>query len=193
MFMKRSFAMLGLVVLAGAAAAGYGLSRAERLEQVRERGAEVMPFSLDRTVHSFVEAEDGGVQTVVVRDSVDSTDVALIRGHLRKIAVEFEQGRFEDPATVHGSDMAGLRTLSANPRKFTVTYEDTAGGAQITYRSSYPAIVEALHQWFAAQLADHGSDATSHDISGVTAEMWRLHHPGETVPDWVGDGTDASP
>jgi hypothetical protein len=41
---------------------------------------------------------------------------------------------------------------------------DTAlsNGAQIRYSTKDPALVMALHQWFAAQRADHGHHAVQH-------------------------------
>ena len=40
-----------------------------------------------------------------------------------------------------------------------VRYGDIANGAKIVFRSTDVPIVSALHQWFAAQVNDHGSHA----------------------------------
>ena len=61
---------------------------AARQAQVREKGAEVMPFSLDRTVHTFDKTPAGGVQRVRTRgDAVEQLE--RIRMHLRQIARSF--------------------------------------------------------------------------------------------------------
>ena len=41
------------------------------------------------------------------------------------------------------------------------TYEPVPDGARLRFSSRAPALVAALHRWFAAQLSDHGADATT--------------------------------
>ena len=43
-----------------------------------------------------------------------------------------------------------------------VTYSELPDGAQIRYTTGDPAIIAALHAWFAAQLSDHGGHAMEH-------------------------------
>ena len=132
---------------------------ASRQEEVAARGAEVMPFDLDATVHTFTETTTGGVQTVTVRDAGDDAEVAAIRGHLADEADRFRQGDFSDPAAIHGTDMPGLAELEAGHEAITVTYDERPDGARITYRTDDPELVDAIHRWFDAQLADHGDHA----------------------------------
>lgn len=120
-----------------------------------------MPFDLDATTHVFEKLEDGGRQTVVADDD-DPEQVALIRAHLSEEAERFARGDFHDPAMIHGDDMAGLHALMAGHERVTVTYGDVERGAEIRYRSEDPALVEAVHQWFDAQLRDHGEHARAH-------------------------------
>jgi TusA-related sulfurtransferase len=42
-----------------------------------------------------------------------------------------------------------------------VEYREVERGAEITYVSDDPALVEAIHEWFDAQLRDHGRHAVS--------------------------------
>ena len=55
--------------------------------------------------------------------------------------------------------MPGLRKLEENYAAIEVTFELTADRARISYRSTDPEVVEALHDWFEAQVNDHGSHA----------------------------------
>lgn len=134
---------------------------AQREDEVREKGAEVMPFSLDQTLHTFDKTDSGGVQRVRVRDAAPD-QVAMIRSHLRAIAQAFAQRDFSAPAHIHGAGMPGMAQMkAAKPDELTVTYHDLDDGAELDYVSHSPAIIAAVHRWFDAQLADHGRDATT--------------------------------
>jgi hypothetical protein len=58
--------------------------------------------------------------------------------------------------------MPGLAQLKAGAAKIYVRYSALPDGAQIRYQAKDPKLVTALHQWFSAQLSDHGSHATHH-------------------------------
>jgi hypothetical protein len=180
---KAVFASASLVLVLSPLMAGCSEQQAseQRQQVVREKGADVMPFDLDATRHNFVKSETGGVQSVLSRDSSDLTQVTAVRAHLREISAAFAAGNFTDPVTIHGADMPGIATLVANAGKVSVEYADVADGGQITYSSSDPIIVNALHDWFDAQLNDHGHDATGAP-AGVTEEMWKAHHPDLPYP-----------
>jgi len=155
----------------------------QRQAEVREAGTGVMPFDLDRTRHSFVKTEDGGVQTVIALDPVDRDEVRSIREHLAEISGEFSAGNFDDPSAVHGTGMPGLDQLTRSVGRLEVAYRDVDGGGQITYRTADDDLVRSLHEWFDAQLSDHGADATSTPVGhAVTEEMWQAHHPGVPYP-----------
>jgi hypothetical protein len=184
---RRPVGLLGPVFLAVAAlSAGCGAddNASNRQSQVREAGAAVMPFDLDETKHSFVKTSDGGVQTVVALDSQDTEQVGLVREHLADIRTEFAEGRFDDPNTIHGPDMPGIAELAAGAGRLDISYRDVGGGGEITYRTDDAALVGALHDWFDAQVSDHGHDATTEPFDHtMTEEMWRQHHPGQPYPD----------
>jgi hypothetical protein len=133
---------------------------AGRQAEVAERGASVMPFDLERTTHRFAKQADGGVQTVVADDPTDATQISLVREHLRREAEEFRLGRFDDPARIHGDDMPGLAALRTGVGRIDVAYADTPDGGRITYSTAETGLVTALHDWFDAQVGDHGSHAT---------------------------------
>lgn len=109
-------------------------------------------------MHMFEPTASGGIQTVMSKDG-DATQVRLIRQHLKNEAAEFQAGRFDDPATLHGRNMPGLQTLRYSAKRMRVTYQTTEAGAQIMYVSRDPRVITALHQWFKAQVSDHGSHA----------------------------------
>ncbi|GIE97183.1 hypothetical protein [Paractinoplanes rishiriensis] len=150
-------AAVWLAVVAVALGPLAGGCTGDRQAEVAERGRSVMPFDLDRTTHRFTKNPGGGEQTVV---SGEPGQIALIRQHLRQEAERFRAGDFADPAAIHGDAMPGLAALRASAGRITVTYADTPDGARITYATTDPALEQALHQWFDAQVSDHGRHAT---------------------------------
>lgn len=144
---------------------------AQRQAQVRRLGADVMPFDLSATTHIFTQTSDGGVQQVVAKQAGDAAQVALVRQHLKAIRSQFLQGDFSGPAHIHGMQMPGLRELrAARPGQIAIDYREVPAGAELRYRTTEASLVTALHQWFDAQLADHGTDAQpGHDP--------HMHHP----------------
>lgn len=174
--LKPTLALLGLMALAGCAHhagphAGHGkmdhaahraeMAQTRRQAEVAQRGAEVMPFSLAATVHVFTRTQRGGVQRVLARDPADAVQVNLVRQHLQEIRGQFLRGDFSGPARIHGANMPGLAELqAAKPGQLAIAYRDVPGGAELDYTTAEPALVQALHRWFDAQLADHGRDAT---------------------------------
>jgi hypothetical protein len=130
-----------------------------RQTQVEHNSEQVMPFSMNATMHRFVPTPAGGVQTVVAHGG-DPKQIVLVRAHLRKEADAFARGDFADPASIHGGDMPGLKAMHAGAKRIRVRYADVRNGAAITYATSDPALVAAIHAWFHAQVADHGKHAT---------------------------------
>jgi hypothetical protein len=121
-----------------------------------------MPFDLALTTHDFQSRPDGGVQTVVAKAPADARQIDLIRQHLSDEAAKFGRGDFSDPARIHGRDMPGLAELAAGASRVTIRYAPLPNGGEISYATDDPALVEAIHRWFAAQRADHGHHAMPH-------------------------------
>ncbi|MGE0161257.1 MAG: aspartate carbamoyltransferase [Gemmatimonadales bacterium] len=155
---SRSFFVLASILLA-AACGGSELQR--RQADVAEAGGAVMPFDLDRTTHVFEKLDDGGRQTVVA-DEADAEQISLVRAHLAEEAERFARGDFHDPSMIHGDDMAGLHALVVGHDRIAITYREVERGAEIRYATDDAALVAALHQWFDAQLRDHGQHAQPH-------------------------------
>jgi hypothetical protein len=155
-------ACLAGVAMFGIASGSEGTSSAARQAEVAARGARVMPFDLEQTMHVFQSLDDGGLQTVRAKDPANREQIALIQTHLQEEASKFQRGDFSDPATIHGEAMPGLAELRAGAGQIEIEYLPLPDGAQIRYRTKDPALVMAIHHWFMAQRADHGSHATGH-------------------------------
>ena len=128
-------------------------------QHVHDMSHGVMPFDVAKTVHIFTMTESGGVERVVVKDRIYADQVLLIQQHLRKEAERFQQGDYSDPAALHGANMPGLKDLQFGARRVKVSYSDLSDGAQITFQTSDPHLLTAIHRWFGAQLSEHGADA----------------------------------
>jgi hypothetical protein len=136
-----------------------------------------MPFDVKATMHIFRKTAEGGVQSVVAKREADSRGVALIRWHLKDIRSQFLRRNFSAPARIHGPDMPGLVQLEhAEFGAIEVRYRDIAGGAELTYATKAPQLVAALHDWFDAQLADHGADARAGHVHDSSATHWSTTH-----------------
>jgi hypothetical protein len=155
----RSVLAAGLLLAATAVGCSDPDPVAERQAQVADRGAEVMPFDLDATTHIFTNTDDGGIQVVTADDPADQYQIDAIREHLTEERERFARGDFDDPATIHGHDMPGVADLTTGYTDVVVTYVETPGGAQLTYATDVPRLVDAIHAWFDRQLMDHGDDA----------------------------------
>lgn len=132
----------------------------QRLDEVAERGAHVMPFDLDKTSHIFSKTDTGGIQQVIAKDKADSGQISLIRLHLSQIAEEFQQGDYSNPEKIHGAAMPGLAALkAAGPGQVKIVYRELPDGAEITYATHIEKLKRAIHQWFDAQLSDHARHA----------------------------------
>ena len=130
-----------------------------RQQAVAEAGADVMPFDLDATTHIFTDTDTGGTQDVVADDPDDDTNIVASRRHLADEAAKFRAGDFSDPEAIHGPAMPGLAILKERYDDITVELAETPTGATITYTSSDPDVISAIHDWFAAQTSDHGTHA----------------------------------
>ncbi len=136
---------------------------AERLDEVAKRGADVMPFSLEKTLHVFNKTDNGGVQQVIAKDAGDSEQITLIRKHLAEIAAHFTKGDFSGPKRIHGNDMPGVKELSLGAGRVHFGYRDLPNGGQIDYVTEAPELIAAIHLYFDAQLSDHSRHVMSGD------------------------------
>ena len=117
-----------------------------------------MPFDLDRSTHIFEKTDSGGVQHVL-SDDQDTEQVGLIQAHLQEIAERFSAGNFHDPESIHGAHMPGLHDLVQGHDRIEIRYQPLEFGGQITYTTEDEALITSIHQWFDAQVSDHGEHA----------------------------------
>lgn len=162
---RRAWLLIAAPAVIALSAAGYALADrdqqppADRQAQIAAKSRKVMPFDLDRTTHRFTKTGTGGVQTVTADDPADAQQITLIRQHLTEEVAAFGKGDFGDPASIHGGTMPGLRDLQQGHARIDIRYTQLPAGAQITYTTSEPPLVKALHAWFDAQVTDHGQHA----------------------------------
>lgn len=155
--------MTAALIIASSSVSAIEKATEARLDDVAKKGRHVMPFNLEQTLHVFTNKIDGGLQKVVVKDTNNKSQIKLIREHLIKIASDFKQRDFSDPIKIHGEDMPGLQALiNAKSDSITIQYRQLVDGAEITYSSKSPDLVDAIHQWFGAQLSDHSRHAVMH-------------------------------
>jgi hypothetical protein len=170
---KRSILILSVCLCSALAmpVQAAGKTAENRLGDVARRGAKVMPFSLEETIHVFTKTEKGGVQQVIAKNKADAGQIRLVRQHLSKIAKEFSRGDFSDPAKIHGDGMPGLAKLkAARPGELGMVYRELPDGGEIEYASEVPDVIAALHAWFDAQLSDHAR----HAVPGHSSHS--MHH-----------------
>lgn len=153
----------GAVIVAAVIAAAVGFGPFARRDgsavtsdqAMANRAAQVMPFDLEATTHTFTKDAAGGIETVVAKDPSDTRNIDLVRSHLALEADAFRKGNFSDPARIHGMDMPGVKDLEVGASRVDVVYETLPGGGRITYSSTDPVLVSALHAWFDRQTTDH--------------------------------------
>lgn len=131
-----------------------------RQTEVAARGPNIMPFDLAQTLHEFQSVKDGGILTVTANDPKNEGQIQLIREHLQKEFQKFSQGDFSDPASLHGENMPGLTAMSSGIKRIKINYTTLPNGARLTFATGDPALVSAIHQWFAAQRMDHHNHGT---------------------------------
>lgn len=155
-FLLAVLATLGILFWAG----WLTPPSANQQTMVHQMGHQVMPFNLSQTTHIFEMTDSGGVQQVIAKDPSDKEQISLIQQHLQHEAMRFSGGDFSDPASLHGSDMPGLKELTGGVAQLKIEYSPLPNGAQLTFTTEDPQLITAIHRWFGAQLSDHGSDAT---------------------------------
>jgi len=126
--------------------------------EVRQNIQQHTPYALDQTLQTFTKTAHGGVQHVVAKSASNTRQIKLIQDHLLKVAEAFSKGDFSATERTHGPDMPGLTQMKkAEPYDIKYEYKALENGAQIHYMTEFPPYVLALHEWFDAQVSDHGN------------------------------------
>jgi hypothetical protein len=132
-----------------------------RQQMIHSESHMVMPFDMNKVTHYFIKNDSGGVLIIKIKDINDTVQVMLVREHLKKEYQLFSKGDFTDPQMLHGKNMPGLKVLSKSKDKYKVKFEELPEGADLNFISEDTKVINAIHQWFDAQLKDHGNDAKS--------------------------------
>ena len=151
---QHALALTLAVTLAGTAAAAQSPHDAHHAA-VDARGARVMGFDQQRTVHRFLLHPDGGAIDVSVKDAGDRVNRDAIRAHLPHVASMFAAGDFQAPMLVHGVDVPGTAELARLKTAIAWTYRETPGGGRVDVVTRDPAAIDAVHRFLRFQIADH--------------------------------------
>lgn len=135
----------------------------ERQHMIHSRSHMVMPFDMSRVTHYFIKTKSGGVLKIKAKDKDAKAQIKMIRNHLKEEKELFSNANFRDPKKLHGKHMPGLKILSESAGKYSVNYRELPRGASLIFKSEDKKVIGALHNWFDAQLKDHGGDARSSD------------------------------
>ena len=121
-----------------------------------QRGAAVMGFDQQLTVHQFLLFADGGAIDVSVKDPADDKNRAAIHSHLPHITAMFAAGDFEAPMLVHDSkNVPGTAVMATRKDRIRYEYVETPSGGRVNITSADPEAVAAVHAFLKFQIADH--------------------------------------
>ena len=131
-------------------------------DQVTQRGAHVMGFDQDATVHHFRLHPDGGAIDIAVKDGADGTNRDAIRSHLPHIAQMFGDGNFEAPMLIHDTNVPGTARMADLKSRIRFVYVETPQGGRLDIFTSDAGALAAVHEFMRFQIADHRSgDSTA--------------------------------
>jgi hypothetical protein len=135
---------------------------AQSHDQVKERGAHVMGFDQDATVHHFRLHADGGAIDIAAKDGADAVSRDAVRSHLPHISQMFADGNFEAPMLIHATDVPGTSRMSSLKNRIRFVYVETPGGGRLDIFTTDAAALAAVHEFLRFQIADHGTgDSTA--------------------------------
>jgi hypothetical protein len=124
-------------------------------DQVKERGAHVMGFDQDATVHHFRLHPDGGAIDIAAKNAADTANRDAIRSHLPHIAQMFAGGNFEAPMLIHATDVPGTGRMSSLKNRIRFVYVETPGGGRLDIFTTDADALAAVHEFLRFQIADH--------------------------------------
>jgi hypothetical protein len=131
------------------------LKQMQKDEELKKRGADAMGFDQDATTHHFTLSATGGSIEVTVRNETDGKTIAAIRGHLRSIAGEFADGRFDKPFETHGEVPPGVAEMQQRRQRIVYSYQDLAAGGAVRIETQDSRALDAVHAFLRYQIAEH--------------------------------------
>ncbi len=143
--------------------AGVGRSPGDSaFAALQTRGADPRAMGVDqyKAQHVFESLPDGGRIELQVAVQ-DSADVAVIRRHLREIAVAFSAGDFAIPMFVHMQDVPGTVVMASSRSSITYEARDLPGGGEVRITTRDPRALAAVHEFLTFQRTDHRAVGSS--------------------------------
>ena len=122
---------------------------------VPERGAHVMGFDQDATVHHFRLHADGGSIDIAAKDRNDAANRDAIRAHLPHIAQMFGDGNFEAPMLIHDTNVPGTEKMAALKSRIRFVYVETPVGGRLDVFTTDKDALAAVHEFMRFQITDH--------------------------------------
>ena len=127
----------------------------------QDRGAHVMGFDQDKTVHHFRLHADGGAVDIAVRDDRDAANLDAIRSHLPHIARMFGDGNFDAPMLIHQTTVPGTDRMAALKSRIRFVYVETPRGGRLDIFTTDADALAAVHEFLRFQIADHRTGDTT--------------------------------
>ena len=124
-------------------------------QAVKDRGAHVMGFDQDATVHHFRLHADGGSIDIAARDRNDLKNRDAIRSHLPHIAQMFGDGNFEAPMLIHDTNVPGTEKMAALKNRIRFVYVETSAGGRLDVFTTDREALAAVHEFMRFQITDH--------------------------------------
>ena len=124
-------------------------------DQVKERGAHVMGFDQDATVHHFRLHTDGGAIDIAIKNGADRANRDAIRSHLPHIAQMFGNGNFEAPMLIHDTNVPGTAQMADLKSRIRFVYVETPQGGRLDIFTSDAGALAAVHEFLRFQITDH--------------------------------------
>ena len=123
-----------------------------------KRGAMVMGFDQQLTVHHFELFTDGGSIEVSVKNPSDAKNRDAIRSHLPHIAKMFSDGNFQTPMLVHdATNVPGTKSMRAHKADISYRYVEIPNGGRVNIVTIDHEALAAVHDFLRFQIADHGT------------------------------------
>ena len=124
-------------------------------QAINDRGAHVMGFDQDATVHHFRLHADGGSIDIAAKNRNDAANRDAIRSHLPHIAAMFGDGNFEAPMLIHQANVPGTDKMAALKNRIHFAYVETPVGGRLDIFTSDKAALAAVHDFMRFQITDH--------------------------------------
>jgi len=129
----------------------------KQVDEVQQRTQQVVPYALDQTQLTFtrtVHAAFSMLSPISRQYPANKIDP----GKSTKMANDFRRGDFLWRTNTWRRYAGASAVKKAETDDIKYEYKELPNGAQIHYSTEYPQYVQALHEWFDAQMSEHGNE-----------------------------------